>query len=334
MPIKTALVVDDSKSARLILRKMLTKQNLEAETVETGEEAIEYLRETRPDVIFMDHMMPGMNGLETTRVITTNQETANIPVVMFTSKEDDDYLQTAREHGASAILKKPPKAGDVQKVIAEISDISANHEIITDTHEEMENTMNAVIQPPAINIEEVEALARTTAESVAKLAAADSVEQLVAPMMQNFRQELVSELQDNSQLSEAEAQIQSLKKQVEALQSELADNLASLRKEFESSQADTGQTEAIRQLAETVAKDTAGELAGQVATEVASEVSKTTAEATAEDVAACVSRAIVEDSQKAPADSVQLSVGQYRRLQWMAGAGFAAGLASLVAMFI
>ena len=57
---KSALVVDDSKSARVILSRMLEKYDIEVDMAESAEQAIEYLKSNRPDAIFMDHLMPGM----------------------------------------------------------------------------------------------------------------------------------------------------------------------------------------------------------------------------------------------------------------------------------
>ena len=64
MTVKHVLVVDDSKSARFMLRKMLGKINLTADLAESGEDALVYLKNNSPDAIFMDHMMPVLNGLE------------------------------------------------------------------------------------------------------------------------------------------------------------------------------------------------------------------------------------------------------------------------------
>lgn len=103
---KHALVVDDSKAARLVLRRMLEKYGLRVDTVESGAEALEYLRQHRPDVVFMDHMMPGMDGFEAVRAIKDNPDTATIPVMMYTSKGSDLYLGQARALGAVGVLPK------------------------------------------------------------------------------------------------------------------------------------------------------------------------------------------------------------------------------------
>jgi CheY-like chemotaxis protein len=103
---KRALVVDDSKSARLVLRRMLEKHDLAVDTVESAGQALDFLIHNRPDVIFMDHMMPGMDGFEAVKAIKNNPQTATIPVMMYTSKGGDLYLGQARALGAVGVLPK------------------------------------------------------------------------------------------------------------------------------------------------------------------------------------------------------------------------------------
>lgn len=107
MAIKHALVVDDSRSARHMLRTMLEKNDLSVDQCESGQEAIDYLSHKRPDIIFMDHMMPGMDGLQATKIINNNPETNAIPIIMYTSKDDPEYADEAKAHGAVGILPKP-----------------------------------------------------------------------------------------------------------------------------------------------------------------------------------------------------------------------------------
>jgi len=106
MAIKKALVVDDSKSARAVLKRMLKELALDVDTVESAADAIDYLKDNRPDVIFMDHMMPGMDGFEAVKHIKNNPKTAVIPIMMYTSKAGDIYLSQARELGAVGIISK------------------------------------------------------------------------------------------------------------------------------------------------------------------------------------------------------------------------------------
>ncbi len=106
MAIKKALIVDDSKSACLVLKRMLKEFALEVDTVESAIDALQYLESHQPDVIFMDHMMPGMDGFEAIKHIKINPLTAVIPIMMYTSRSDDVYLSQARALGAVGIIPK------------------------------------------------------------------------------------------------------------------------------------------------------------------------------------------------------------------------------------
>lgn len=103
---KHALIVDDSRSARLVLQRMLKKYGVNAHTVASAEDALDYLLRHRPDVIFMDHLMPGMDGFEAVKHIKKNLDTATIPIIMFTSQSGELYLSQARALGAVDILPK------------------------------------------------------------------------------------------------------------------------------------------------------------------------------------------------------------------------------------
>jgi CheY-like chemotaxis protein len=117
MAVKCALLVDDSKSARLVLSRLLEKNNLHVDLVESAEDALTYLQDHKPDVIFMDHMMPGMDGLEAAKLINTNPQTHDIPVVMCTSKEGEAFTADAKAHGAVDVICKPPSPDAVARVL-------------------------------------------------------------------------------------------------------------------------------------------------------------------------------------------------------------------------
>jgi CheY-like chemotaxis protein len=117
---KRALVVDDSKSARVILSRMLEKYAIEVDMAESAEHAIDYLKHNRPDAIFMDHLMPGMDGLQAVRAIKGDPQTAMIPIMMYTSQEGELYVSQARALGAMGVLPKQVRPVDVSKVLYEL----------------------------------------------------------------------------------------------------------------------------------------------------------------------------------------------------------------------
>lgn len=117
MGYKCALIVDDSRTAREVLRRVLEAHELRVETAESAEAALEYLALHRPDVIFMDHMMPGMDGFQAVKAIKENPATATIPVMMYTSQSGDLYVGQARALGAVGVLPKQIKPVEVTEVL-------------------------------------------------------------------------------------------------------------------------------------------------------------------------------------------------------------------------
>jgi CheY-like chemotaxis protein len=117
---KRALIVDDSRSARAFLSHILEKYQMEVDTAESAELALQYLGTHRPDVIFMDHLMPGMDGFQAVKAIKNNPRTATIPIMMYTSQEGELYLGQARALGAVGVLPKQIKPADVSKVLYEL----------------------------------------------------------------------------------------------------------------------------------------------------------------------------------------------------------------------
>ena len=124
MSSKRALVVDDSKSARAFLSRILERHEITVDAAESAEAAIDYLTRNRPDVIFMDHMMPGMDGFQAVQSIKNNPRTSAIPILMYTSQEGDLYLGQARALGAQGVLPKQIKQADVTKMLYQLSLVS------------------------------------------------------------------------------------------------------------------------------------------------------------------------------------------------------------------
>jgi CheY-like chemotaxis protein len=120
MGAKRALIVDDSKTARLFLARALEKYDIDVDSAESAEAAIQYLGSNRPDVIFMDHLMPGMDGFQAVQAIRSDARFATIPIMMYTSQEGELYLGQARALGAVGVLPKQIKPTDVSKVLYEL----------------------------------------------------------------------------------------------------------------------------------------------------------------------------------------------------------------------
>jgi CheY-like chemotaxis protein len=118
---KRALIVDDSRSARVILSRMLEQHGMTVDTAESAEQALEYLQQSRPDVIFMDHLMPGMDGFQAVQEIKSDPQTALIPLMMYTSQEGELYVSQARALGAIGVLPKTVRPVDVSRVLYQLN---------------------------------------------------------------------------------------------------------------------------------------------------------------------------------------------------------------------
>jgi CheY-like chemotaxis protein len=91
------------------------------DSADSAEAALDYLKDRRPDVIFMDHLMPGMDGLQAVREIKANPELAAIPIMMYTSQEGEIYSGQARASGAVGVLPKSIRPIDVTKALYQLN---------------------------------------------------------------------------------------------------------------------------------------------------------------------------------------------------------------------
>ena len=107
MAIKNVLVVDDSPTEVHLLREMLTKNGFTVTVANSGEEAMTKSKTDKPDLILMDVVMQGMSGFEATRAITRDPETANIPVIICTTKGQETDKAWGLRQGAKDYIVKP-----------------------------------------------------------------------------------------------------------------------------------------------------------------------------------------------------------------------------------
>ena len=100
---KTALIVDDSRTACQMLRLMLEREEFQVDVLDNPEQAVGYLRDHRPGVIFMDHLMPGMEGYNAVKEIKSNSLASQIPIVMYTAKSGELYVGQAQALGDAGV---------------------------------------------------------------------------------------------------------------------------------------------------------------------------------------------------------------------------------------
>jgi len=101
------LVVDDDPRLLQIVAMYLAIEGYEVITAHNGEDGLAEISTKRPDLVILDVMMPGMDGMEACRRIRGNPDTADIPVLMFSALSGDDDIERARTAGATNMISKP-----------------------------------------------------------------------------------------------------------------------------------------------------------------------------------------------------------------------------------
>lgn len=102
-----ALIVDDEKTNRLILKSLLVKQGYETIEAVNGQQAIDLFHQENPSIIFMDVMMPVLDGYEATRQIKAASANHFVPIIFLTAMSDEEALAQCIEAGGDDFLVKP-----------------------------------------------------------------------------------------------------------------------------------------------------------------------------------------------------------------------------------
>jgi two-component system phosphate regulon response regulator PhoB len=101
------LVVDDEEDIVELVRYNLSREGYQTLSAETGEKALRLARTEKPDLVVLDLMLPGMDGLEVTRAMKGDAELRRIPIVMLTAKGEEPDIVAGLELGADDYIVKP-----------------------------------------------------------------------------------------------------------------------------------------------------------------------------------------------------------------------------------
>lgn len=265
---KRALLVDDSKSARLIIKKLLEKQELEVEAVESGEIALENVKESRPDMIFIDFQMPGISGIETMQKIHAMPGCEGIPVVICTGNDEEGFLETAQGAGAVDVLTKPPSPKGLRAALEQI---------------ELYESSRPVAPPEPAPTAAPESVPQG---GLSETAVEHLVQQRLTPALAEFEQRFQQQLESlRSQLGESlgdaggneqdtlDLIASAVGESIDPLQRELTEGLAQVREEFTARLDETrealqgaagGDQEALESQVEALTGPRLAELQGQL----------------------------------------------------------------------
>ena len=117
MSIHKVLIVDDSKTELMFLSDLLQKSGMQVRTAENADEAFKRLAEEKPDLILMDVVMPGQNGLQLTRSISRDPKYADVPIIMCTSKNQETDRVWGLRQGARGYITKPVDPAELKAKI-------------------------------------------------------------------------------------------------------------------------------------------------------------------------------------------------------------------------
>jgi len=142
---KLIFVVDDEKDIRELVSINLKKYGFKSKEFEDGKSLLKALEKTRPDLILLDIMMPGIDGIELTKIIKQEKQYKNIPIIMLTAKTDETDKIVGLEIGADDYVSKPfsPK-----ELIARIKAVLRRYS------EEKEEAKSKIIKYGSITIDE------------------------------------------------------------------------------------------------------------------------------------------------------------------------------------
>ena len=138
------LVVDDNEMNRKVFCSLLKDTKMQIEEAASGKECIEKVKRTAFHIIFMDHMMPEMDGIETLQVMKNMADypSKNTPVVILTANAIVGAREQYLEEGFQAFLSKPIDFKELEKIIEELLDKSLIHHVKKATFSEEETSIN------------------------------------------------------------------------------------------------------------------------------------------------------------------------------------------------
>ena len=103
----SVLIVDDNEDIVAIVSRILLDRGYEVRIARDGPGALESVRQQRPDVVLLDMMMPGMDGMQVLDHLKRNPGSGSIPVVMVTAKTQDEDVLAGYQSGAEYYITKP-----------------------------------------------------------------------------------------------------------------------------------------------------------------------------------------------------------------------------------
>jgi len=248
---RIALVVDDSRVARMTLKKLLKTYQVDVIELGSGEEAIEFLQtgDTRPDIIFMDVMMGGIDGLTATQRIKADPALSNIPVIICTGNDTEEDKSKAVSAGAITALTKPPVAEILAKILSDVERMTPVVEQAAPVKPQDEPSINegALVASILATVEKsllpkIKQEVREIAEDISHQIAGDMAENLIEEHVDSHLRAVLEGLTDKLKIKTEQLAEKTAKQTCTVLVQEMAIDAASQAVQVVVDEADiTGQ---------------------------------------------------------------------------------------------
>lgn len=129
--VKKILLIEDDEFIRDLYKRQLDMGGFFTFAFSNGDEGLESMKENHYDLILLDVMLPGINGLDILRNVKQNEETKNIPVIMLSNLGQDDVIKEGLVIGAVGYLIKPSYTpnqivGEVKKILEQHTEPQSN----------------------------------------------------------------------------------------------------------------------------------------------------------------------------------------------------------------
>lgn len=135
MPQASIVVIEDEEDIRDLLRYNLEREGYQVQAAEDGESGLEMIGSPVPDLIILDLMLPGIDGMEVCRRLRQDDETRNVPIIMLTAKSEEIDVVLGLEVGADDYMVKPFSSREllarIKAVLRRGADPTVDNEIIT-----------------------------------------------------------------------------------------------------------------------------------------------------------------------------------------------------------
>lgn len=117
---KKILIVDDDITVQRLLEFVLRKFDVDVLIVDDGDAAVEIVKNEKPNLIFLDVMMPGKSGIEVCREIRKEPELENCYIVMLTAKGDEVEIKDMFDSGANEYVPKPFSPSEIMEIVKKV----------------------------------------------------------------------------------------------------------------------------------------------------------------------------------------------------------------------